>query len=199
MEMSSKSQVTLDTIRGSFLALAADKPYNKIGISDITDRANIARQTFYTYFKSKDELLMSFMDDGFDEYFEKIQPLIVDPTKTDVVAEMMYQQWQDHYDILMMVIRADVDHLIYKRFRQYVNRTLGNVLRRNAIEVKDPKMIEFVVDHIVGSSFYVIKHWMEDGMPYTPREMARFHVSLHSLNHPATIKLLTQMRNRQIT
>ena len=198
MEMSSKSQMTLDTIRSSFLELMEEKPYAKIGISDITDKANIARQTFYTYFQSKDELLMSFMDDKFDDFFEKIQPLLTDALQTQKVAEMLYQQWYDHYDILLMVLKSDVDHLIFKRFRQYVNRVLGNALRRNGIVVPDPKLIEFVVDHIVGSHFHVIKHWMLDGMPYSPKEMAHLHLSLHSINHPATVEILSRMELRKI-
>ncbi len=183
MEHSSKSQATFDTIRASFLALMLDMPYKKIGIGDITDKASIARQTFYTYFRSKDELLMSFMDEGFDEYFEEIQPLLLDLRQAETVIEMLYQRWADNYQILRMILDSDVDHLIYKRFRQYVNRTLGNVLRRLDVRVSDPKIIEFIVDHVVGSHFHMIKHWMLEEMPYTPREMAVLHTSLHSFNN----------------
>ena len=137
MEPSSKSQATFDTIRSSFLELMREKPYKKIGIGDITDRASIARQTFYTYFRSKDELLMSYMDEGFEEFFEEIQPMIIDIHQAEQIIEMLYQRWADHYKIMRMVLESDVDDLIYNRFRQYVNRALGNVLRRLDVKVKD--------------------------------------------------------------
>lgn len=183
MEPSTKSQATFDTIRFSFLALMAEMHYKKIGIGDITDRASIARQTFYTYFRSKDELLMSFMDEGFDEYFEEIQPMLLDLKQVEAVIEMLYQRFADHFDIFKMILSSEVDHLIYKRFRQYVNRTLGNVLRRLEVRVSDPKIVEFIVDHAVGSHFHMIKHWVLEDMPYTPKEMAALYTSLHSFNN----------------
>lgn len=182
MEPSSKSQATFDTIRSSFLELMTEMPYKKIGIGDITDRASIARQTFYTYFRSKDELLMSFMDEGFDAYFEEIQPMLLDLKQAEKVIEMLYQRFADHFTILKMVLSSDVDHLVYKRFRQYVNRTIGNVLRRLEVRVSDPKLVEFIVDHAVGSHFHMIKHWVLEDMPYTPKQMAALYTSLHSVS-----------------
>jgi AcrR family transcriptional regulator len=190
--------MTLDTIRSCFLDLMKEMPYKKIGISDITNRASIARQTFYTYFKSKDELLMSFMDEGFDDYFESVQPMLVDFSQGKQVIEMLYQRVADNHEIFRMILDANVDHLIYRRFRQYVNRTLGNVLRRNKIPVKDPKILEFVVDHSVGSTFHMIKHWMLEDMPYTPKQMAALSVSLHSFNSPETLALLNSIRTNEI-
>jgi len=192
MESSTKSQATFDTIRFSFLELMGEMSYKKIGIGDITDRASIARQTFYTYFRSKDELLMSFMDEGFDEYFEEIQPLLLDVAQAEKVIEMLYQRFADHFVIFKMVLSSDVDHLIYKRFRQYVNRAIGNVLRRLEVKVSDPKLVEFIVDHAVGSHFHMIKHWVLEDMPYTPKQMAVLYTSLHSIsgNRDALSKVL---------
>jgi len=199
MEPSSKSQATFDTIRSSFLELMMEMPYKKIGIGDITDRASIARQTFYTYFRSKDELLMSFMDEGFDEYFEQIQPMLLDLKQIETVIEMLYQRFADHFDIFKMVLSSDVDHLVYKRFRQYVNRTLGNVLRRLEVRVSDPKIVEFIVDHAVGSHFHMIKHWVLEDMPYTPKEMAILYTSLHSINSNRDVlsKVLTMSSRKK--
>jgi AcrR family transcriptional regulator len=182
METSTKSQATFDTIRHSFLELMNEMAYKKIGIGDITDRASIARQTFYTYFRSKDELLMSFMDEGFDQYFEEIQPMLLDLAQAEKVCEMLYQRFADHFPIMKMILSSDVDHLIYKRFRQYVNRTIGNVLRRLDVKVSDPKLVEFIVDHVVGSHFHMMKHWVLEEMPYTPKQMAILYTSLHSVN-----------------
>lgn len=198
MEPSSKSQATFDTIRSSFLELMNEHPYKKIGIGDITDRASIARQTFYTYFRSKDELLMSFMDEGFEHYFDEIQPMIIDIQQAEKVIEMLYQRWADNYKIMRMILEAGVDDLIYKRFRQYVNRALGNVLRRLEVKVNDPKLVEFIVDHTVGSHFHMIKHWMMEEMPYTPKEMAVLYTSLHSFSRNRdTLAMLASSRPRR--
>ena len=190
MEPSSKSLATFDTIRNSFLQLMAEKPYKKIGIGDITDKASIARQTFYTYFRSKDELLMSFMDEGFEHYFENVQPLIIDINQGEKVIEMLYQRFADNYEIMRMILDAGVDDLIYRRFRQYVNRTMGNVLRRMEIQVNDPKIVEFIVDYAVGSHFHMIKHWLMEEMPYSPKEMARLYSSLHSISRKSDILMM---------
>src|SRR5690606_36307983 len=103
-------------------------------------------------------------------------------------------RWADNFDIMRMILDAGVDDLIFRRFRQYVNRTMGNVLRRREIKVSDPKLIEFIVDHAVGSHFHMIKHWMMEEMPYTPREMAKLYTSLHSFNSRAdTMAMLASL------
>ena len=51
----------------------AEQGFHKASISDIIERAGIARGTFYLYFSSKDTVFDSILDEAIDELRERIQ------------------------------------------------------------------------------------------------------------------------------
>lgn len=53
---------TLQAIHDALLSLMLEKPYNKITIQDIIDRANVGRSTFYSHYATKDELLIRSLE-----------------------------------------------------------------------------------------------------------------------------------------
>ena len=67
----------LDALMSALATLCQAEPYEKISVGDIAKEAGIARQTFYAYAPSKDELLLSIIDDVFEEFFEKVSPVII--------------------------------------------------------------------------------------------------------------------------
>lgn len=56
-------QKTQKLLHDALMSLVREKPYDDIVVKEILDRANVGRSTFYTYFKDKDELLASGMQD----------------------------------------------------------------------------------------------------------------------------------------
>lgn len=54
---------TQKALRNALSALIAEKPYEDITVTELVERANIARSSFYAHFRDKDDLLLS----GFKE------------------------------------------------------------------------------------------------------------------------------------
>lgn len=52
-------QKTRKVLHEALGSLILEKPYDKIAVKEILDRANVGRSTFYTHFRDKDELLAS--------------------------------------------------------------------------------------------------------------------------------------------
>jgi len=47
----------------ALMLLLEEKPYDKIGVSDITTKAGIARQTFYRNYSGKDDIVSEYLSD----------------------------------------------------------------------------------------------------------------------------------------
>ena len=53
-------------LKEALLGLIREQPYDAVTVQDIIDRADVGRSTFYSHFRSKEELLF----DGFGQAFE---------------------------------------------------------------------------------------------------------------------------------
>ena len=60
-------------LQSALLDLLCDKTYNKITISDITRKADLARPTFYAHYETKDHLLTSIIDEFLKKFFQLLE------------------------------------------------------------------------------------------------------------------------------
>src|SRR6266545_7388977 len=56
-------QKTQALLREALVSLIHEKPYDAIAVTEILERANVGRSTFYTHFRDKDELLADCIHD----------------------------------------------------------------------------------------------------------------------------------------
>src|ERR1700744_4603833 len=64
-----KKRETLARISEAGLHLFLTKGYEETTLEDIAEASGIARRTFFSYFRSKDEILFAVQDNGFSEAF----------------------------------------------------------------------------------------------------------------------------------
>lgn len=155
--------------------LCQTMPYEKISVGDIAKEAGIARQTFYAYAPSKDELLLSIIDDVFEEFFEKVSPVIINMDEIYRISLELFQTWNNNAEKLDLVLSVNLDHLVLQRIRRYITRLSGNALRENNIAYPEGYIMEYLIEYVTGSSFQVLRTWMAKGRKETPQQMAEFH------------------------
>ena len=61
-------------LKGALLELILERDYSSITVSDIADRADVGRSTFYSHFLSKEDLLFS----GFDQWLMSLTDRVPD-------------------------------------------------------------------------------------------------------------------------
>src|SRR5690349_2570082 len=57
-----RSQRTRHLLSAALVELIREKDYNLITVSDIIDRANVGRSTFYAHYRDKDDLFVGELD-----------------------------------------------------------------------------------------------------------------------------------------
>ena len=56
------AQRSMDWIAAALIALMKEKPFSSISITEISNRADLNRRTFYRSFTSKEEVLTYYLD-----------------------------------------------------------------------------------------------------------------------------------------
>ena len=163
----------------ALVKLTNETSYKKIKIQDITTTAKIARQTFYLHYKSKDAVLMDYIDSIFDSFYQEIEVHIIESSEPgDIIAWHLFNQWQQHADFAKLIIAADVEHLVIKSFRNYITRIMGLYIRNHAITMNDPEALGFVVDYLAGASWMVFQRWVESDFHYPLDKLATLYTQI---------------------
>jgi AcrR family transcriptional regulator len=81
-----KRQETLARIKDAGLKLFLTKGYEETTLDEIAEASGIARRTFFSYFRSKDEILFAVQDNGFSEALEPT--LLAQPAELGPMAAM---------------------------------------------------------------------------------------------------------------
>lgn len=88
------------------LALMQHKPFEQVTVEDITELADVAKGTFFTYFPSKEHLLHAYMRDLADQVYEFLETLD---------AEHAPSQWEVLRQVMLFIARRDAHSLQISR------------------------------------------------------------------------------------
>jgi AcrR family transcriptional regulator len=163
----------------SLVKLTEETPYKKIKIQDITQDAKLARQTFYLHYKSKDAVLVDYIDGVFDNFYQEIEThIIASPEPGDIIAWNLFNQWQQHAEFAKLIIAADVEHLVIKSFRNYITRVMGLYIRNHSMPLNDPEALGFIVDYLAGASWMVLQRWVASDFKYPLEKLSKLYSEL---------------------
>ncbi|MGN0458742.1 MAG: TetR/AcrR family transcriptional regulator C-terminal domain-containing protein [Eubacterium sp.] len=166
---SSCSEQTKQSIAYALKELMKVKPFEKITVSDITDKCKIHRQTFYYHFQDRYELLDWLL------YNELVLPFI-----TDLNINTVYDRFYTIFDIIYNDKRfyqaafsinvTDISKYISTVSTREFARVISEIGKENGIDQNsiDNKMVAEFFGY--GFSGVVIS-WASRGMKETPKEM----------------------------
>ncbi|NGZ74704.1 TetR/AcrR family transcriptional regulator [Saccharibacillus alkalitolerans] len=182
---------TRKLLREAFMALLKEKPYDRITIADITQRATVNRKTFYLHHETKDHLLQSVTDDILDDLFgeaKEAQPgdLSIDEQQAYIAGRIFaYVKKHRAFFEIMFERKAMTDFVQYMKryFARFYEEKFANLDESRLPVQKD------VIASYIGSAYVGVIHgWLNDGMRQTPEEMTRQMILLNLQGPIQTVK-----------
>ena len=174
----------------ALVSLMQENPYKKVKIQDIAKRAKLARQTFYLHYQTKDDVLLEYINDVFETFYQEIeQHIIASPEPDPIVSWHLFKQWQMHEPFARLVIEADIENLVIKSFKNYIARVMGLYIRNHEVKLKDPEALAFLVDYLAGASWMMLQRWVQQDFKYPLEKIA----SLYSeITQPGMLNVLNK-------
>ena len=148
-------------IRKALIELLKERPFDDIQVKDIVDQAAIARATFYLHFSSKEEVLVNYIDDMFELFFEQVDEAFLDPSNLDEsVAKKIFETYQAEPTLSLVLTQESVHPLLLRRFKGYMSRIIGHTTRASPELAIEQELLGFLIDYWAAGSLQLLTRWV---------------------------------------
>jgi len=128
-------QRTKSWIFDAIMLLMDEKPYSKITVSDITEKAGIARQTFYYTYNDKDDVIFDYMMNTFNTDLMSIETSKKGEKQDTIVFIFDYQYMVNNKNVLKKILSVnDIKSRIFHDLQQYPMSLMDNYKKKLSAE-----------------------------------------------------------------
>jgi AcrR family transcriptional regulator len=184
---------TRQSIRNALVELMLEKPYEKITIQAIIDRANVGRATFYNHYQDKDDLLLRGVaelvrsqkaeDSGQEAHDQRPEAL---PNTLETTG--MFRHSQQNRRIHQVLFKRNRENVILEEISAILHAQVENRLDQlKEAEYHLPVPMPILAHFISGGLWSLINWWHENDFPYTAEEMDAF---FQQIAMPGVLRLL---------
>ena len=173
-------------LQEALIELLEEKPYHKITITEISDRANLTRSTFYAHFETKDHLIESVINELLNEFFKLLYARtgINDDAKRDLDINIrFFEIWQNNPDVIKTLNSVDFDCLLVNRLKAYWQKHADEVLDKLQPN-RSPLMTRYLNSFLAYSFVGILKQWLAEGMQPPPEVLGQV---LYQLTGPPVL------------
>ncbi len=166
-------QRTRRTLRDALIGLMAERPWDRISVQDVCDRADVGRSTFYVHYADKEELLVS----GFADLRRALAAQVPDPTRraeTMAFAGVLIRHADEGRPLFRSLVGRKTGQAVLARFRDLVVDLVRDELRATGLGA-DPAF-ELIIRFVAGAFLEVLSWWVESAHPMPAASLERlFH------------------------
>jgi AcrR family transcriptional regulator len=170
---------TQAAIREAFISLIEEKGFEAILVSDIAERANINRGTFYLHYQDKFDL----MDKIQTEIIENIQRLVAQANALDLpnlkdlekpipIIVSIFEYLKENANLVHAIFLLEGGHPFQARIRKTIERNLKLEFLTGLTTKNFIVPSNYLLSYAISAHFGVILDWLDRGCIESPGEMA---------------------------
>jgi AcrR family transcriptional regulator len=168
-----RSQRTRHLLGEALVALIREKDYNTITVSDIIERANVGRSTFYAHYRDKDALFVGELD----RVIEILSHRIPNQEESPFFPSLgLFRHVGEEYELYKALLWSSGIDLLIKHLQKSLSHRIEQGLQNSGKEFDVP--LPILASFIAGSFLTLLKWWLENKMIYSPEEMDKIFQSL---------------------
>ena len=179
--MDKRKEKSISAIYNAFSKLIRMKDYDDITIQNLLDEASISRSTFYSHYKTKDELLLSISNHLFEHVFSKtLQEEKTHDFSKDLILdyrhliEHIFYHVRDERELFEGILLNKVNPLFLKEFRNQLSKFVTSYLANYPINSFIP--LELRKSLAIEEFIVVFQYWVNNNFKENPEEIADFYI-----------------------
>ena len=189
---------TRKLLQNALIELTIEKGFSAVTVRDIAQRAMVNRATFYRHYQDKYDLLDRYMDDLYAMLDTPDEP----PTQVDIPEKppaglvRMLEHVQAHADFYRVMLGKRGDPGFAQRIRGYIEKRMRASLSAMVPQDQLNKAsFDLCMKYISSAGLGSIEWWLENDLPYSPRQMATLAVQLSMADVRFFLLALTDHQN----
>jgi AcrR family transcriptional regulator len=165
-------QRTRRLLQDALITLIAEKGYDAVTVQDITERANLGRTTFYTHYRSKEDLFLSC-----HEYLGTLSAVFVseDLLSSEPLPRLVafLETLRQNRRMYYFITQSSNAGEIMRGIRAQIVGSIQVNLRKLSHEEACSIPLDVLANYLAGSQIALITWWIENRAPYSSQEIAR--------------------------
>ncbi|MBO9605221.1 MAG: TetR/AcrR family transcriptional regulator [Paenibacillaceae bacterium] len=160
----------------ALMELIKEKGAANVTVTDLTNRAEVNRGTFYLHYRDVPDMLEQLKD----EVFESIRGCVVklsipqamkhaDRNEVYPASIRIFEEFARHADFLQLMFGAKGDLSFALRFRKLIESHITSQIDLKHIQAP----IDYILAYMASANFGLIMHWLESGRNQTPEQMSK--------------------------
>lgn len=161
------------------LEAMSQQHYDEISVSELCDRLEIPRKSFYRYFSSKDGALHALIDHALLEFESFAMPELAGDKRT-VLRDMerVFAYWQHRRKLLDALARSSMSGVLIERA---INHAIAETtLPKRFLPQEERWAQEHITSFTVCGLMSMVVQWHHEGYPQSVQQMAQLAVRLVS-------------------
>lgn len=157
-------QRTKSWIFEALMLLMDEKPYNKIGISDITEKAGIARQTFYRNYDYKDDVIFEYLENTFSMELSSGKKDSETAMQDSFVMTCNYKYMIKNRDTLKKILlNADIENRIFREMLEFPLSIIEQYKKNLSHE--EYLICRYKINYQLTGALRILFDWFVNDMP----------------------------------
>ena len=166
-----RSQRTSRLVSSAFAELVVEKPYDKILVQDILDRADIGRTTFYAHYFDKEDVLNTIIEQELELLTRQIAHAAA-RQRIMPSLELFEHAYHSENQQFRALMRSRAGEFLWEALQVALCRAIEPALSTFCAERRSPPIpVPVVSEYLAGAFLTLLKWWVEASMPYPPEQM----------------------------
>jgi len=160
----------------ALMLLMDEKPYDKINVSDIADKAGVARPTFYRNFDDKDEVVLQYLNNSFStEKDDKLNNIIL------VFDDKYLVKHQKNLKKILNTV--SIENRIYHDLQKYTQSLIERYKKH--LSAEEYLICRYKIYYQITGSLRIFFDWFINNMPMPADSIVSM---LNAMNIPKTVQ-----------
>lgn len=158
-------------IADAFIALMLERPYDRITVQDIIDRADVGRSTFYAHYRDKEDVLVSESERVLALFYAHVDAQ-GSASRPLIPSLELFRHVDEFHHLYLALVRGHAIQIFYQTWQHALRAGVEQRLATHSPQTGSaPIPLPILADYVAGTFLHLLRWWLEHDRPHPPERM----------------------------